>query len=86
LGASTEWPGVVPPDVEIDNLDEMAGKYPAVASELRAIAGGAARASTGKGHFTSRDIVCRGERADARMCILGKEHRVSGWIFSDEQP
>ena len=30
LGASTEWPGVVPADVEIGNLDELAGKYPAV--------------------------------------------------------
>ena len=38
LGASTEWPGVVPADVEIGNLDELAGKYPAVAAELRAIA------------------------------------------------
>jgi uncharacterized protein len=38
LGASTEWPGVVPPDVEIGNLDELAGKYPAVAGDLRAIA------------------------------------------------
>jgi uncharacterized protein len=38
LGASTEWPGVVPADVEIGKLDELAGKYPAVASELRAIA------------------------------------------------
>jgi predicted cupin superfamily sugar epimerase len=38
LGASTEWPGVVPADVEIGNLDELAGKYPSVASELRAIA------------------------------------------------
>ena len=38
LGASTEWPGVVPADVEIDNLDELAGKCPAVAAELRAIA------------------------------------------------
>jgi predicted cupin superfamily sugar epimerase len=39
LGASTEWPGVVPADVEIGNLDELAGKYPSVARELRAIAG-----------------------------------------------
>ena len=39
LGASTEWPGVVPADVEIGNLDELAAKYPGVASELRAIAG-----------------------------------------------
>jgi uncharacterized protein len=38
LGASTEWPGVVPADVEIGQLDELAGKYPAVAPELRAIA------------------------------------------------
>jgi hypothetical protein len=38
LGASTEWPGVVPADVEIGKLDEFAGKYPAVAAELRAIA------------------------------------------------
>jgi predicted cupin superfamily sugar epimerase len=38
LGASTEWPGVTPADVEIGNLDELAGKYPAVASDLRAIA------------------------------------------------
>jgi uncharacterized protein len=38
LGASTEWPGVVPADVEIGNLDELAEKYPAVAADLRAIA------------------------------------------------
>ena len=38
LGASTEWPGVVPADVEIGGLDELAKKYPAVAAELRAIA------------------------------------------------
>ena len=38
LGASTEWPGVVPADVDIGNVDEMAEKYPAVATELRAIA------------------------------------------------
>jgi uncharacterized protein len=38
LGASTEWPGVVPAAVEIGNLDELAGKYPTVAAELRAIA------------------------------------------------
>jgi hypothetical protein len=29
---------VVPADVEIGDLDELAGKYPAVAAELRAIA------------------------------------------------
>lgn len=38
LGASTEWPGVVPTDVEIGNLDELAAKYPTVAADLRAIA------------------------------------------------
>src|SRR5262249_3824232 len=37
-GASTEWPGVVPPDVEIGNLDQLAAKYPAVAADLLAIA------------------------------------------------
>jgi predicted cupin superfamily sugar epimerase len=38
FGASTEWPGVVPADVEIGDLGELAGKYPAIAAELRAIA------------------------------------------------
>jgi uncharacterized protein len=38
LGASTEWPGVVPNDVEIGDLDALAAKYPAVAADLRAIA------------------------------------------------
>jgi uncharacterized protein len=38
LGASTEWPGVVPADVEIDNLDELTAKHPAIAVDLRAIA------------------------------------------------
>ncbi len=38
LGASTEWPGVIPADVEIGNLDGLAAKYPAVAAEIRAIA------------------------------------------------
>jgi hypothetical protein len=38
LGASTEWPGVVPKDVEIGKLDELAAKYPSAASDLRAIA------------------------------------------------
>jgi uncharacterized protein len=38
LGASTEWPGVVSADVEIGKLDELAGKYPSIAAELRAIA------------------------------------------------
>ena len=38
LGGSTEWPGVVPADVEIGKVDELAKNYPAVAAELRAIA------------------------------------------------
>jgi uncharacterized protein len=38
LGASTEWPGVLSADVEIGNVDELAGKYPAVAGGLHAIA------------------------------------------------
>jgi hypothetical protein len=36
-GASTEWPGVLPADVEIGNLDELAKRYASVASEMRAI-------------------------------------------------
>jgi hypothetical protein len=38
LGASTEWPGVVPADAEIGNLDLLAENYHAVATDLRAIA------------------------------------------------
>ena len=38
LGASTEWPGVVPVDVEIGNVEELAAKYPSIAADLRAIA------------------------------------------------
>jgi predicted cupin superfamily sugar epimerase len=38
LGASTEWPGVVPADVEIGNVEELARQYPSVATDLRAIA------------------------------------------------
>jgi predicted cupin superfamily sugar epimerase len=38
LGASTEWPGVIPADVEIGNVDLLARKYPAVAADLHAIA------------------------------------------------
>jgi len=29
LGASTEWPGVEPADVEIGDIDTLAAKYPA---------------------------------------------------------
>ena len=38
LGGSTEWPGVVPADVEIGNVEESAENYPTVAVDLRAIA------------------------------------------------
>jgi uncharacterized protein len=41
LGASTEWPGVVPVDVELGNVDLLARKYPAVAADLRSIAASA---------------------------------------------
>ena len=41
LGGSTEWPGVVPADVEIGKVDELAGSHPAVAANLRAIAASA---------------------------------------------
>jgi len=37
LGASTEWPGVVPADVEIGDVEKLAAKYPDVAADLRAI-------------------------------------------------
>ena len=40
LGASTEWPGVDPADVELGDLDELAGQYPVVASAIRTIAAG----------------------------------------------
>jgi predicted cupin superfamily sugar epimerase len=38
LGASTEWPGVIPRDVQIGNVDELAAKYPQFAQQIRAIA------------------------------------------------
>jgi predicted cupin superfamily sugar epimerase len=41
LGASTEWPGVMPADVEIGEVDTLAEGYPAVAGDLRAIAASA---------------------------------------------
>ena len=36
LGASTEWPGVEPADVEIGDVEALAVKYPDVADNLRA--------------------------------------------------
>jgi len=38
LGASTEWPGVIPADVEIGDVEILAGKFPGVAQDIRAIA------------------------------------------------
>jgi len=36
LGASTEWPGVVPSeDVELGDADELARKYPEAAADIR---------------------------------------------------
>lgn len=39
LGGSTEWPGVIPTDVEIGDVEALAGKYPSAAADLRAFAG-----------------------------------------------
>jgi predicted cupin superfamily sugar epimerase len=35
LGASTEWPGVEPADVEIGDVEALAAKYPQVADDIR---------------------------------------------------
>jgi predicted cupin superfamily sugar epimerase len=35
LGASTEWPGVEPADVELGNANVLAAKYPKVAAEIQ---------------------------------------------------
>jgi len=35
LGASTEWPGVEPQDVELGNADQLAIRYPDVAEQIR---------------------------------------------------
>jgi hypothetical protein len=35
LGASTEWPGVEPADVELGNAEALAARYPKVAAEIR---------------------------------------------------
>jgi predicted cupin superfamily sugar epimerase len=35
LGASTEWPGVVPEDVELGDIEAIAAKYPDVATQIR---------------------------------------------------
>jgi predicted cupin superfamily sugar epimerase len=35
LGGSTEWPGVIPADVEMGDADALARQYPSVAEEIR---------------------------------------------------
>lgn len=35
LGGSTEWPGVIPTDVELGDAEMLAKKYPAAAAEIR---------------------------------------------------
>lgn len=35
LGGSTEWPGVLPEDVELGKADELAAKFPKVADGIR---------------------------------------------------
>jgi predicted cupin superfamily sugar epimerase len=35
LGASTEWPGVVPADVELGNADFLTAEFPEVAADVR---------------------------------------------------
>jgi predicted cupin superfamily sugar epimerase len=49
FGASTEWPGVTPQDVEIGDLDRLATQYPGVASEIRAIAASVREVPTAPG-------------------------------------
>jgi predicted cupin superfamily sugar epimerase len=36
LGASTEWPGVIPADVELGDAEKLAAAFPKVAGEIRA--------------------------------------------------
>jgi uncharacterized protein len=40
LGASTEWPGVIPADVEPGDLEALSAKYPSAAQQLREFAKG----------------------------------------------
>ena len=35
LGASTEWPGVIPADVELGKAEVLAGEFPEVADDVR---------------------------------------------------
>jgi uncharacterized protein len=43
LGASTEWPGVEPTDVEIGDVEALAAKYPSAADDLRAFQRGTSK-------------------------------------------
>jgi predicted cupin superfamily sugar epimerase len=36
LGGSTEWPGVLPADVEVGNVEELVAGFPEAAADLRA--------------------------------------------------
>jgi predicted cupin superfamily sugar epimerase len=38
LGASTEWPAVVPGNVELGSLEQLAARHPDIADDLRSIA------------------------------------------------
>lgn len=49
LGASTEWPGVIPSDVELGDLDALAARHKDIAGELRAIMASVAPAATTPG-------------------------------------
>ena len=35
LGGSTEWPGVIPADVELGDVAALAARYPAAADDIR---------------------------------------------------
>ncbi|MDR6954688.1 putative cupin superfamily sugar epimerase [Ancylobacter sp. 3268] len=37
LGASTEWPGVEPEDVELGDAEALASRFPAAAAEIRSL-------------------------------------------------
>ena len=39
LLASTEWPGVEPPDVEHGDVEELAAAYPELREEIRSFTG-----------------------------------------------
>jgi hypothetical protein len=43
LGASTEWPGVEPVDVEFGNAEALASRYPKVATKIKSFPVPAAR-------------------------------------------